>query len=110
MPRLLTHQHLTNSPAAEFYCNHVPLQQSYSVIMAYVPLTGQANLQDKVDTLRDKVINIEEKLDTFQNTTEVSTQKNHHEVVELLQNTWCTLDGKIYNLIWNSIFDQYSGQ
>ena len=71
----------------------------------YIALTGQAtlqdklnNLQDKVDTLQDevdiKVVNLEDKLDTFQNTTEASTRKNHHEVVELLQNTSCSLDGK----------------
>ena len=58
-------------------------------------LTGQANLQDnlqdKVDTLQDKVINLQDKLDT----TEASTRKNHHEVVELLQNnTISSLDGK----------------
>ena len=51
-----------------------------------IPLTGQANLQDKIK-------NLEDKLDTFQNTTEASTRKNHHEVVELLQNTSCSLDG-----------------
>ena len=56
----------------------------------------QANLQDKVDTLQDKLINLlQDKLDTFQNTTEASTRNNHHEVVELLQNTSCSLDGKI---------------
>ena len=27
-------------------------------------------------------------------TTEASTRKNHHEVVELLQNTSCSFDGK----------------
>ena len=48
-------------------------------------------LQDKVDI---KAINLEKKLDTFQNTTEASTSKHHHEVVELLQNTSCSLDGK----------------
>ena len=62
----------------------------------YVPLTGQANLQDKVDTLQNKVIKLQDKLDTFQNTTEASTRKNHHEVVELLQNnTNSSLDGKV---------------
>ena len=50
-------------------------------------------LQDKVDTLQDKVVNLEDKLDTFQNTTEASTREHHHEVVELLQNTSCSLDG-----------------
>jgi len=49
--------------------------------------TGQANLQHKVDTLQYKV-------DTFQNTTEASTRKNHREVVGLLQNMSCSLDGK----------------
>ena len=52
-------------------------------------------LQEKVDTLQDKVINLEDKLDTFQNTTEASTREHHHEVVELLQNTSCSSDGKI---------------
>ena len=82
----------------------------------YTALTGQGalqdklnNLQDKMDTLQDKmdtlqdtvdtvqhkVVNLEDKLDTFQNTTEASTRKNHHEVVELLQNTSCSLGGKI---------------
>ena len=63
--------------------------------------TLQANLQDKVETLQDKVdtvqhhiVNLEDKLDTLQNTTEASTRKNHHEVVELLHNTSCSLDGK----------------
>lgn len=70
-----------------------------------VPLTGQANLQDKlnnlqdkVDTLQDKVdikaINLENKLDAFQNTTEASNMRNHHKVVELLHNMSCSLDGK----------------
>ena len=63
-----------------------------------VPLTGQANLQNKMNNLQEKVdnkaINLENKLDTFQNTTEASTRKNHHEVVELLQNMSCSLDGK----------------
>ena len=63
-----------------------------------VPLTGQANLQNKMNNLQEKVdnkaINLENKLDTFQNTTEASTRKNHHEVVGLLQNTSCSLDGK----------------
>ena len=54
-------------------------------------------LQDKVDTLQDKVVNLEEKLDTFQNTTEASTREHHHEVVELLQNTSCSSDGKIWS-------------
>ena len=59
----------------------------------HVSLTGQANLQDN---LHDKVVNLHDKLDTFQNTTEASTRKNHHEVVELLQNnTNSSLDGKI---------------
>ena len=65
----------------------------------YVPLAGQVNLQDKVDTLQDKVIKLQDKLDTFQNTTEASTRKNHHEVVELLQNnTNSSLDGKAYTI------------
>ena len=70
-----------------------------------VPLTGQANLQDKlnnlqdkVDTLQDKVdikaINLENKLDAFQNTTEASNMRNHHKVMELLHNMSCSLDGK----------------
>jgi len=67
-------------------------------MLTYVPLTGQANLQnnlqDKVDTLQGKVINLQDKLDTFQNTTEASARKNHHEVVELLQNNSCSLNGK----------------
>ena len=87
---------------------------TYSCVRAYlcIPLTGQANLQDniqnkvdtlqdkvdtlqgKVDTVQHKVVNLEDKLDTFQNTTEASTRKNHHEVVGLLQNTSCSLDGK----------------
>ena len=50
-------------------------------------------LQDKVDILQDKVVNLDDKLDTFQNTTEASTREHHHEVVELLQNTICRLDG-----------------
>ena len=54
-------------------------------------------LQDKVDTLQDNVINVEDKLDTFQNTTEASTREHHHEVVELLQNTSCSSDGKIWS-------------
>ena len=55
----------------------------------------QVILQDKVDTLLDKVIKFQDKLDTFQNTTEASTRKNHHEVVELLQNNAsCSVDGK----------------
>ena len=63
----------------------------------YVPLTGQVNLQDKVDTLQDKVVDLQDKLDTFRSTTEASTRKNHHEVVELLQNnTSCSVDGKTY--------------
>ena len=53
------------------------------------------SLQDKVDTLQDEAINLQDKLDMFQNTTEASTRKNHHEVVELLQNTSCSLYGKI---------------
>ena len=56
--------------------------------------TGQANLQDKVATLQGKVINLQDKVDTFQNTTEASTRKSYHEVVELLQNMSCSLDGK----------------
>jgi len=77
---------------------------NHSCICAYlcIPLTGQDNLQDKVYTLQDKVdtvqykvVNLEDKLDTFQNATEASTWKNHHEVVELLQNTSCSFDGKI---------------
>ena len=51
-------------------------------------------LQDKVVTVQDKVINLEDKLDTFQNTTEANTWKHHHVVVELLQNTSCSLDSK----------------
>ena len=54
----------------------------------------QVNLQDKVDTLQNKVIKLQDKLDTFQNTTEASTREHHHEVVELLQNKSCSLDGK----------------
>ena len=61
--------------------------------------TLQDNLQDKVDTLQDtvqhKAVNLEDKLDTFQNTTEASTRKSHHEVMEILHNTSCSLDGKI---------------
>jgi len=33
-------------------------------------------------------------LDRFQKTTEARTRKNHHKVVELLQNTSCSFDGK----------------
>jgi len=51
------------------------------------------NSQDRVATLHNKMINIEDKLDTFQNTTKASSRKNHHELVELLQNTSCSLDG-----------------
>ena len=54
-------------------------------------------LQDKVDMLQDKVVNLEDKLDTFQNTTEASTREHHHEVVELLQNTSCSSDSKIWS-------------
>ena len=69
---------------------------SYILLYCYVPLTGQANLQDKVETLRDTVINLEDKLNAFQNATETSAKKIHHEVVELLENnTSCSLDGKI---------------
>ena len=56
---------------------------------------GHTNLKDKVDMLQDKVINLEDKLDTFQNTTEANTREHHYEVVELLQNTSCSSDGKI---------------
>ena len=63
--------------------------------------TAHSNLQDKVDTLQDKVgtlqdkvIDLENKLNTFQNTTQASTMKHHHEVVELLQNTSCSWDSK----------------
>ena len=63
---------------------------------------GHTNLKDKVDTLQDKVDTLQEKvdalqdkLDMFQNTTEASTREHHHEVVELLQNTSCSSDGKI---------------
>ena len=63
-------------------------------VLTYVPLTGQANLQDKVDSLQGKVISLQDKLDTFQNTTEASTRINRHEVVELLQNNSCSLNGK----------------
>ena len=70
------------------------------------PFTGQANLQanlqdkvdtlqDKVDTVQHKVVNLEDKLDTLQITTEASTRKSHHEVMEILHNTSCSLDGKI---------------
>ena len=85
----------------------------------YVTLTGQANLrdnlQDKVDTLQDKVVDLQDKLDTFQNTTEASARKNHHEVVELLQNnTSSSLDGKIlpysqapsHKLNWSQLLHQ----
>ena len=63
-----------------------------------VPITGQANLQDKINNLQEKV----DKLDTFQNTTEANTRKNHHKVVELLQNMSCSLDGKTITVqfIW----------
>jgi len=47
-----------------------------------------------MDTLQDKVVKLQDKLDTFQNATEASTRKNHNEVVELLQNTSCSLGGK----------------
>ena len=56
-----------------------------------------------MDALRDKVINLEDKMDAFQNTTEASTRENHHEVVELLQDTSSSLDGKIHSLIWHGI-------
>jgi len=60
-------------------------------MLTYVPLTGQANLQNN---LQDKVDTLQDKLDTFQNTTEATTRKSHHEVVELLQNNSCSLNGK----------------
>ena len=74
-------------------------------VITYVPLTGQANLEDKiknlqdnlqnkVDTLQDTVIDLQDKLNMFHNTTEASTRKNHHKVVELLQNTSCSFNGK----------------
>ena len=74
-------------------------------VITYVPLTGQANLEDKiknlqdnlqnkVDTLQDTVIDLQDKLNMFHNTTEASTMTNHRKVVELLQNTSCSLDGK----------------
>ena len=81
--------------------------------ISYVPLS-RAGLKDKLDTLQDKVerfqdkvdtlqdkvdtlqINVDDKLDTFQNTTEASTREHHHEVVELLQNTSCSSEGKIW--------------
>ena len=53
------------------------------------------SLQDKADTLQEKMDMLQDKLDTFQNTTEASTREHHHEVVELLQNTSCSSDGKI---------------
>ena len=60
---------------------------------------GQANLQNKVDTLQNRVINLESKIYTFQNKTEVSTGKHHHEMVELLQNISYSLDSKTFNYL-----------
>ena len=60
----------------------------------YLSHTGQNKvdaLQNKVDMLQESVIN---KIDTFQNKTEASTAKHHHEVVELLQNISYSLDSK----------------
>jgi len=51
--------------------------------------TGQNkvdSLQNKLDMLQESVVQLDDKIDTFQNTTEVSTGKHHHEVVELLEN------------------------
>ena len=81
------------------YYNH---SQICAYLHTFLSNAGHTNLQDKVDmfqdkvdTLQDQVKNLEDKLDTFQNTTEASTRKHHHEVVELLQNTSCSSDGKI---------------
>ena len=79
-------------------CSPVPYY-NHSQICAYLHTflsnAGHTNLQDKVDTLQDQVKNLDDKLGTFQNTTEASTRKHHHEVVELLQNTSCSSDGEI---------------
>ena len=75
------------------YLSHAVLKDKLDALQDKVD-----TLQDKVDmldTLQDKVVNLDDKLDTFQNTTEASTRKHHHEVVELLQNTSCSSDGKI---------------
>ena len=63
----------------------------------YLSHTGQNKvdaLQNKVDMLQESVIKLDNKIDTFQNETEASTGKHHHEVVELLQNINCSLDSK----------------
>ena len=63
----------------------------------YLAHTGQNKvdiLQNKVDTLQESVIKLDDKIDTFQNNTEASTGKHHHEVVELLQNISCSLESK----------------
>jgi len=81
------------------YYNHTHVRISLSTQLSHA--TAHSNLQNKVDThqdkvgtLQDKVIDLENKLNTFQNTTQASTMKHHHEVVELLQNTSCSSDGK----------------
>jgi len=68
---------------------------SYAVHNRVDTLQNQVDmLQDRVVTVQDKVINLEDKLDTFKNTTEANTGKHNYEVVELLQNTSCSLDSK----------------
>ena len=56
----------------------------------YLPHAGQ----NMLDMIQDKVVTVQDLVDTFQNTTEASTGKHHHEVVELLQNISCSLDSK----------------
>ena len=101
---LLFRFRVSSSMQTEEWVYTTKVYDNHSRACAYlcIPLTGQDNLQEKVDTLQDKVdtvqhkvVNLEDKLDTFQNTTEASTRKNHHEVVELLHNTSFSLDGKI---------------
>ena len=72
------------------YLSHAGLKDKLDTLQDKVD-----TFHDKVDTLQDKVVNLEDKLDRFQNTTEASTREHHHEVVELLQNTSCSSDGKI---------------
>jgi len=50
--------------------------------------------QNMLDMIQDKVVTVQDLVDTFQNTTEASIRKSYHEVVGLLQNMSCSLDGK----------------
>ena len=75
------------------HAGHANLKDKVDTLQDKVDMIDM--LHDKVDKLQDKVVNLEDKLDMFQNTTEASTRKHHHEVVELLQNTSCSSDGKM---------------